>query len=193
MPAPAAKPPLSEDAAFRRDYAGYLAQRMGPMIHALMALALCAYLLAVVVRGLLGATPNELLWQLIPAPPMLLVVIAARQCREPLTLHPADVAARGIAAGDLVRVFNDRGACLAGAVLSTRVRPGVVRLATGAWYDPYGPMCVHGNPNVLTADVASSQLSQGCTGQHALVEVERYAGNPPPLTVLRPPTIRSRT
>ena len=47
MPAPAAKPPLSEDAAFRRDYAGYLAQRMGPMIHALMALALCAYLLAV--------------------------------------------------------------------------------------------------------------------------------------------------
>ncbi|MGS1120777.1 diguanylate cyclase [Rhodanobacter sp. UC4436_H3] len=87
MPAPTAKPQPSEDAAFRRDYAGYLAQRMGPMIHALMAVALCAYLLALVVRGLLGATPNELLWQLIPAPPMLLVIIAARQCREPLTLR----------------------------------------------------------------------------------------------------------
>ena len=87
MPAPALQPQPSEDAAFRRDYAGYLAQRMGPMIHALMAVALCAYLLAVVVRGLLGASPNELLWQLIPAPPMLLVVIAARQCREPLTLR----------------------------------------------------------------------------------------------------------
>jgi biotin/methionine sulfoxide reductase len=112
--------------------------------------------------------------------------------REPLTLHPDDAAARGIATGDVVRVFNDRGACLAGAVLSSRVRPGVARLATGAWYDPCGDLCVHGNPNVLTADVPSSQLSQGCTGQHALVEIERYAGEPPPLTVLRPPPIRSR-
>ncbi|MDN3356379.1 molybdopterin-dependent oxidoreductase [Actinomadura sp. DC4] len=111
--------------------------------------------------------------------------------REPLTLHPDDASARGITAGALVRVFNDRGACLAGAVLSERLRPGVVQLATGAWYDPSGSLCVHGNPNVLTADVPTSQLSQGCTGQHALVEVEPYAGDPPPLTVLRPPSIRS--
>jgi diguanylate cyclase (GGDEF)-like protein len=87
MHAPVAHPKLDEDVAFRRDFAGYLAQRMGPMIHARMAVALCAYLLALVVRGLVGATPNELLWQLIPAPPLLLVVIAARQCREPLTLR----------------------------------------------------------------------------------------------------------
>ncbi|GLY85414.1 molybdopterin-dependent oxidoreductase [Actinoallomurus iriomotensis] len=112
--------------------------------------------------------------------------------REPLTMHPDDAAARGIAPDDLVRVFNDRGACLAGAVLSERIRPGVVRLATGAWYDPHGALCVHGNPNALTADVPSSELSQGCTGQHALVQVERYAGDPPPLTVLRPPPIRKR-
>ena len=77
----------AEDVAFRRDYADYLAQRMGPMIHALMAVALCAYLLAVVVRGLIGASPAQLLWQLVPVPPLLLVVIAARKCREPLTLR----------------------------------------------------------------------------------------------------------
>jgi biotin/methionine sulfoxide reductase len=94
-------------------------------------------------------------------------------------MHPRYAAARGIADGDLVRVFNDRGACLAGAVLSKRLRPGVVQLAAGAWYDPSRPLCVHGNPNVLTADVPSSQLSQGCTGQHVLVEIEPYAGDPP--------------
>ncbi|TKA09266.1 molybdopterin-dependent oxidoreductase [Actinacidiphila oryziradicis] len=113
--------------------------------------------------------------------------------REALQLHPADAAARSISDGDLVRVFNDRGACLAGAVLTGRVRPGVVRLPTGAWFDPVPghepPLCAHGNPNVLTADIPSSRLSQGCVGQHALVEVERYEGDPPPVTVRRPPVL----
>ena len=87
MHVPVANPQPNENVAFRRDFAGYLAQRMGPMIHALMVVALCAYLLAVVVRGLVGASPTQLLWQLLPAPPLLLVTIAARQCREPLTLR----------------------------------------------------------------------------------------------------------
>ena len=56
--------------------------------------------------------------------------------REIARLHPADAAARGIAEGDIIRLFNDRGACLAAAVLSEDVRPGVVHLPTGAWYDP---------------------------------------------------------
>jgi diguanylate cyclase (GGDEF)-like protein len=77
----------SDDAAFHHDYAGYLAQRMGPMIHALMTVALCAYLLGVAMRGLVGASPAQLMWQLIPTPPLLLVIIAARQCREPLPLR----------------------------------------------------------------------------------------------------------
>ncbi|GII01454.1 molybdopterin-dependent oxidoreductase [Planobispora takensis] len=110
--------------------------------------------------------------------------------REAIHLHPLDAAERGIAAGDVVRVFNDRGTCLAGAVLNTNLRRGVVRLPTGAWYDPLGDTCVHGNPNALTADRPSSRLSQGCTGQHALVQVERLDGDPPPVTVLEPPVLR---
>jgi biotin/methionine sulfoxide reductase len=97
--------------------------------------------------------------------------------REALRINPADAAARGIADGDVVRVFNDRGACLAGAVLTDDVRPGVIQLPTGAWYDPSPEepgLCVHGNPNAVTADVPSSRLSQGCTGQHALVQVKRF-------------------
>ena len=46
--------------------------------------------------------------------------------REPVRVHPDDAAARGIGDGDVVRLFNDRGSCLAGAVLSRDVRRGVV-------------------------------------------------------------------
>ncbi|MFJ8813395.1 molybdopterin-dependent oxidoreductase [Amycolatopsis thermoflava] len=109
--------------------------------------------------------------------------------REAVRLHPDDAGPRGINDGDVVRIFNDRGACLAGVVLCTDLRPGVAQLPTGAWFDPAGSLCVHGNPNVLTADVPSSQLSQGCTGQHVLVEIERFAGEPPGVVVNRPPVI----
>ncbi|HLJ61518.1 MAG TPA: molybdopterin guanine dinucleotide-containing S/N-oxide reductase [bacterium] len=117
--------------------------------------------------------------------------------REPIRMHPADAASRGIAAGDVVRVFNDRGGCLAGAVVSEDVRRGVVQLSTGAWYDPLDPagdewMCVHGNPNVLTLDKGTSRLAQGCTGQQTLVEVERWNRPVPPIKVLDPPPVERR-
>ncbi|HEY3687249.1 MAG TPA: molybdopterin-dependent oxidoreductase [Streptosporangiaceae bacterium] len=110
--------------------------------------------------------------------------------REPVRLHPDDAAARGLHDGDPVRIFNDRGSCLAGLETSTAVRPGVVQLSTGAWYDPdpADPRhCRHGNPNVLTADRPTSRLGQACTGQHALVEVEPHHGPLPDLTVDGPP------
>ncbi len=104
--------------------------------------------------------------------------------REPIAIHPDDAEARGIADGDVVRVFNDRGACLAGAALTDGIRRGVVKLATGAWYDPVLDGAAvgldrHGNPNVLTIDVGTSQLAQACSAQSCLVEVERYEGEPP--------------
>ena len=110
--------------------------------------------------------------------------------REPVRLHPSDAAVRGLRDGELVRIFNDRGACLAGLAVDEAVRPGVAQLSTGAWYDPDPAVpgfCRHGNPNVLTADRPSSTLSQGCTGQLALVEIEPYRGTPPELSVTRPP------
>lgn len=112
--------------------------------------------------------------------------------REVARLHPLDAASRGIAGGDIVRLFNDRGACLAAAELTEDLSPGVVHLPTGAWYDPVdpeedAPLCVHGNPNVLTRDLGTSRLAQGCTGQLAAVEVERFAGNLPPIRAYEPP------
>jgi biotin/methionine sulfoxide reductase len=108
--------------------------------------------------------------------------------REPARLHPAEAAARGIADGDVIRIRNDRGACLAGAIVSDAVAPGIVQLATGAWYDPDADgTCKHGNPNVLTRDKGTSRLAQGPTAHTCLVEVERFDGDPPPVTAFDPP------
>lgn len=117
------------------------------------------------------------------------------QGREPVRIHPSDAAVRGIATGDVVRLFNKRGSCLAGAIVTDAVRAGVVQLSTGAWYDPLDPadlssMCVHGNPNVLTLDKGTSKLAQGCAGQHALVEIECWTAPLPPIRVHEPPEIR---
>ena len=100
--------------------------------------------------------------------------------REPLRLHPDTAAARGIADGDVVRVFNDRGACLAGAVIDDAVMPEAVQLSTGAWYDPdVDGTCRSGNPNVLTRDHGTSRLAQGPSAHTCLVDVERLEGAPP--------------
>lgn len=118
--------------------------------------------------------------------------------REPIAMHPADAAARGLEAGDIVRVFNDRGACLAGLRIEEGLRPGVVEMATGAWYDPLEPGRIgtlekHGNPNVLTLDKGTSKLGQGCIAHSCLVEIERYANEPPPITAYDPPPFVART
>jgi biotin/methionine sulfoxide reductase len=95
-------------------------------------------------------------------------------------------------------VFNDRGACLAAARLSDRIRHGVVRLSTGAWFDPADsgsnrPLEKHGNPNALTLDIGASKLSQGCIAQTCLVEIERFDGPAPPVTAHRPPDFATRS
>ncbi|WP_439810743.1 molybdopterin guanine dinucleotide-containing S/N-oxide reductase [Bordetella bronchiseptica] len=122
---------------------------------------------------------------------------AKRRGREVCQVHPADAAARGIVDGDVVRLFNARGACLAAARVTDAIMPGVVQLPTGAWYDPQDvhaerPMCVHGNPNVLTRDVGTSSLAQGCTGQLTAVQLERYDGPLPPVRAYEPPAPAAR-
>lgn len=116
------------------------------------------------------------------------------QGREPILLHPEDAAARGIEDGVIVRVFNERGACLAGAVVTDAVQRFVVQLPTGAWYDPVKPggLDAHGNPNVLTIDKGTSKLAQGPSAHSALVEIERFEGTPPPVRAFTPPPIVSR-
>lgn len=117
--------------------------------------------------------------------------------REPVLLHKADAETRRIHDGDIVRVFNTRGACLAVAVLSDRIAQGVIKLSTGAWLDIdgwiEGAIEKHGNPNVLTLDIGASRLSQGCAAYTCLVEVERYESDAPAVTAFVPPSFQVRS
>ena len=108
--------------------------------------------------------------------------------REPVYLNPEDAAARGIAAGSVVELFNDRGRCLAGAILSDAIMPGVARLATGAWFDPWQDGDRHGNPNILTLDRGASSFSQGCAAQTCLVQARLYRGEPQPVRAFELPS-----
>jgi biotin/methionine sulfoxide reductase len=113
--------------------------------------------------------------------------------RQAITMHPADAKARGINAGDVVRVHNARGSCLAGAIVSDTVSAGIVNLSCGAWYDPADggeqALCLHGNANVLTRDQGTSKLGQGPASATALVEVERYTEPLRPVAAFDPPRV----
>ena len=112
--------------------------------------------------------------------------------REPCLINPRDAAARGIADGDVVRVFNDRGQLLAGAKLTEDIRPGVIRVNEGGWFDPLEPdkvgsLCKYGDVNNLTLDIGTSRLGQGNCGHTVLADIEKYKGTPPEVTVFLPP------
>ncbi|MDU3717101.1 MAG: molybdopterin-dependent oxidoreductase [Klebsiella michiganensis] len=114
------------------------------------------------------------------------------QGREPLWMHPQDAQARDISEGSVVKVYNARGAILAGVHLSEQILPGVVQMSTGAWYDPLDPaekgsLDKHGNPNVLTEDRGSSRLGQGCSAQSCWVEIAPWRDALPPVTAFDPP------
>ena len=114
--------------------------------------------------------------------------------REIVTLNPDDARARAINTGDIVRLFNQRGSCLAAAKVSTELRKGVAQLPTGAWYDPLEPgvigsLCKHGNPNVLTPDIGTSKLAQGPSAHSCLVQIERTEEELPAVTAFIPPEV----
>jgi anaerobic dimethyl sulfoxide reductase subunit A len=51
-------------------------------------------------------------------------------------MNPADARARGIADGQTVRIFNDRGSTLLPVKVTPRIAQGVVSIKEGAWFTP---------------------------------------------------------
>nr|WP_300339830.1 DMSO/selenate family reductase complex A subunit [Actinomyces sp.] len=101
-----------------------------------------------------------------------------------LAINPIDAEPRGIADGDLVFAYNDRGTIRIEARVTTRIVPGVVDLPQGAWYDPRPasevkppkgadpdhPVDVGGSVNTLTS-LHPSPLAKGNAVHTTTVQV----------------------
>ncbi|MBP7492507.1 MAG: molybdopterin-dependent oxidoreductase [Rhodoferax sp.] len=96
------------------------------------------------------------------------------QTREPLTISVQDAAERGIKDGDLVELYNERGALVVGARVSDKIMPGVVSIYEGAWpqLDSKG-RCNNGLVNFLTSSRGSSGLSQATTANTCLASLRK--------------------
>jgi anaerobic selenocysteine-containing dehydrogenase len=94
-------------------------------------------------------------------------VFVRRESGPSLTIHPRDAEARGIADGQMVRTFNDRGAFLAQARVSEDARPGVV-VGLSVWW---AKMCPGGrNANAVTSQELTD-MGGGATFYDTLVDV----------------------
>ena len=112
--------------------------------------------------------------------------------RAPVTINPKDAAKRNIKNGDIIRVFNDRGQILAGAVISDMIREGAIICEEGNWYAPMNSaeentLCLFGDPNVLTPDIGTSKLGQGNCGHTGMAEVEKYEKDAPQVNIFNDP------
>jgi anaerobic selenocysteine-containing dehydrogenase len=94
---------------------------------------------------------------------------------EPLWMNPADAAARGISGGDIVKIYNERGAVLAGAYVAERIVAGSVSIDHGSRYDPIipGELDRGGAINTITPHNTTSKNATGMVCSSFLVEVER--------------------
>lgn len=110
--------------------------------------------------------------------------------REICRLHPEVAARIGARAGDMVCLWNGRGACVAALEITSDIRPDCIALPTGAWFDPVAlgdqRVEMRGNPNVLTLDRGTSGLAQGNIGHTTLVRVRRWLGQMPEVSPMRP-------
>jgi len=96
-------------------------------------------------------------------------------CRQEVWVNPLDAKTRGIANGDKVKVFNDRGEVRVAAKVTPRIMPGVVAMGQGAWHQANmnGDRVDHGAcMNTLTTQRASP-LAKGNPQHTNLIQIEK--------------------
>jgi trimethylamine-N-oxide reductase (cytochrome c) len=94
---------------------------------------------------------------------------------EPLWIHPSTAEKRGIKTGDIVKVYNERGAVLGGAYVTERLMPGVAYMDHGARVDQIipGELDRGGAINLISPRGTTSKNAGGQATSGYLVEVER--------------------
>lgn len=94
---------------------------------------------------------------------------------QPIWINSQDAAKRGIKSGDIVKVFNERGAVLAGAYVGERMITGAVGIEHGSRVDPIQPGKLDrgGAINLITPAKTTSPNTQGQVGSSFLVEIEK--------------------
>ncbi len=86
-----------------------------------------------------------------------------------LLLNPRDARARNIAEGDEVRVYNELGEVICRALVSDRIREGVVSLPKGAWRKSSR----NGSTSTALCPAHVNEVGGGACFNDARVEVER--------------------
>lgn len=96
------------------------------------------------------------------------------QGREAVLLNVQDAKQNGIKDGDLVELYNDRGAIVVGARVSENIMRGVVSIYEGGWpsVDSKG-RCNSGLVNFVTSSRPSSKLSQATSANTCLVKLKK--------------------
>jgi trimethylamine-N-oxide reductase (cytochrome c) len=95
-------------------------------------------------------------------------------------IHPVDAEARGIKNGDIVKLYNDRGAVLGIAQVTERVMPGVIHSYHGSSkYDPMEPgkpgsLDRGGCVNLLSSSRPISKNAPGAAWNSCLIEVTKW-------------------
>ncbi len=94
---------------------------------------------------------------------------------EPVLMNPVDAAARGIAEGDVVKIYNERGAVLCGARVWERIMPGVIYVDHGSRADYIipGKLDRGGAINLITPHNIISKNCAGMVSSGFLAEAER--------------------
>ena len=90
----------------------------------------------------------------------------------PIMINQEDAKELNVKSGNIVRIYNMRGSCLARAQISDEIKKGVLSLPTGAWFDTDEEgIEQQGNPNALTFDKGTSRLGQGPSAHTTLVNI----------------------
>jgi len=96
---------------------------------------------------------------------------------SPVWINPVDAAARNIKSGDIIRIFNERGSVLGGAVVEERVMPQSIRMDKAGGDDQISPEINRGgNPNSINVAPPMHKHGFGLAAQYYLCQVEKVTG-----------------